>query len=141
MSIPVNDVVAIEQAGDVLITALNAGDISALSDFFAPNAILLPPARAAAKGEGLIPFLRNMALANEGLKLLSADMESLGPDAVRDTGTLSLRVKQQKGERTAFKYLMLWQRVGGTWKLSSLVWNRAPANRRAARAEGGSGDM
>lgn len=143
MTIPVNDVVAVEQAGDLLIRSINAGDISALSDLFAPNAIVLPPARAATQGQALVPFFRNMAMANEHLKMLSSDMQPMGPDAIRDVGTLSLRVKQQKGARIAYKYLMLWQRVGAAWKLSSMVWNRAPENRRAAPGQtgGGSGEM
>lgn len=141
MPVPVNDVVDIERAGETFVRAINAGDISALSDFFAPKAVILPPARAAIQGANVATFLRNMAMQNEGLRMMSSDMEPLGPDAVRETGTLSMRVKQRKAERVAYKYLMIWQRQGPAWKLSSLVWNRAPADRNAADTAGGDGEM
>ncbi len=139
MSIPVEDVVAIERAGEIFIKAINNGEISALSDFFAPNAMILPPGRGTVKGPSMAGFFSNMALQNEGLKLMSSDMEALGGDAVRDSGTLSMRVKQQRDERVAYKYLMLWHKIGTTWKLSSMMWNRAPQNRQrpGANDEGG----
>ena len=138
MSIPVEDLVTIENASEKLATALNKGDISAISDMFSPNAVVLAPARNMAKGGSIMEFLRNMALQNEGVRLLSTEMEPFGENAVRDLGTLSLRIKRQKGERVFYKYMMLWQKVGSEWKLSTMIWNRAAMqkpNRAQANAQ------
>ena len=140
MPLPVKDINSIDKAGEFLVRAINEGDISAVSGFFAPNAVLLPPGRPQSQGSAIPDFLRNMALQNQGVRLLSTEMEELAPDTVRDTGTLSMRVKRQRGERVFYKYLIVWQRVGADWKLSTMVWNRAaPVNREGGRGSGASG--
>lgn len=136
MSIPVEDLVRLEDATEKLQTALNRGDISALSDLFSSSAVILPPARNQAKGNSILEFLRNMALRNEGIRLLSKEMESFGDDLIRDLGTLSLRMKRERGDRIFYKYMMLWQKVGSEWKLSALMWNRALEGRNPGQAGG-----
>lgn len=148
MSITTQDSIAIEHAGEKLAAALNKGDISLASDLLAENVAVLPPARNAVKGAGVTELLRNMALQSEGFKFMASDMDPFGPAAVREIGTMSMRVKREASERIAYKYLIFWEKVGTEWKLATLVWNRAPVPRGQGRpgrnrqqAEASTGEM
>ncbi len=144
MDIQRDDIRAIEAAADLLVRGLNRADISSISDLVTEDTLLLPPARRTSKGQRVIEALRNLALANEGVQMLSTDMASLGADLIRDVGSLSMRQKQS-GERTMFRYLLLWHRVGDGWTIATLTWNREPPSggRRQGGAEqgGATGEM
>ena len=133
------DVRAIEAAAELLVRGLNRSDISSITDLVTDGSLLLPPARPLSKGQRVVEALRNFALANEGLQMLSTDMEPLGEGVVRDIGSLSVR-RRESGERSMFRYILIWQKVGATWTISTLTWNREPqAGRRAGGAGQGSG--
>ncbi len=116
------DDIAIEAAADLLAEGLNKSDISSLTDLVTEQTIVMAPARATFKGRTVIEFWRNLALRNESFRLLSTNLEPIGEGVVRDIGTLSMRPKQ--GERTNFRYMIMWHRVGADWKLASMTWNR-----------------
>ena len=131
MSISTQDSIAIERASEKLANALNNSDVSLVADLFAETAAVLPPARAVVKGTAVLEFIRRMAVQSEGVKFMATDTDPFGPDLVREIGTMSMRLRRQNQERVSFKYLILWQKVGADWKLASLAWNRAAAQRGA----------
>ena len=134
----------IEAATDVLVRGLNRSDISSITDFVTEDSLLMPPARPMSKGPRVIEALRNFALANEGVQMLSTHMDGLGEGVIRDVGSLRVR-RRESGERAMFRYILIWQRVGAAWTISTLTWNREPAagGRRQGAAEqgGGQGEM
>lgn len=138
------DVRAIETATDVLVRGLNRSDISSITDLVTENSLLLPPARPTSKGQRAIEALRNFALANEGIQMLSTHLDGLGEGVMRDVGSLSVR-RKESGERVMFRYILIWQKIGAAWTMSTLTWNREPAagGRRQGGAEqgGGQGEM
>ena len=138
------DDIAIEAAADLLTEGLNKSDISSLTDLVTEQTIVMAPARTTFKGRTVIDFWRNLALRNESFRLLSTHLEPIGEGVVRDIGTLSMRPK--KGERTYFRYMIMWHRVGAEWKLASMTWNRdaqaaAPGRGQQGGARTGSGSQ
>lgn len=136
-----DDILAVEAAAELLVRGLNRADISSLTDLVTDATMVLPPARRTAKGEAAIECWRTLAMGNEGIAVLSTDMDTIAEGLVRDVGTLSMRQKQS-GERNLFRYMMLWQRSGAAWTLATMTWNReAPAGgRRGGRPGGGAQD-
>ena len=134
------DALAVEAAADLLVRGLNRADISSVTDLVTDATMILPPARRTSKGQAVVEAWRTIAMGNEGIAILSTDMDTLAEGLVRDVGTLSMRLKQS-GERSLFRYMMLWQKSGSAWTLVTMTWNReAPAaGRRGGGRPGGGG--
>lgn len=135
-----DDVLAVEAAADLLVRGLNRADISSITELVTETTLVLPPARRTAKGQAVIESWRNLAMGNEGFRIMSTDMDMLADGLVRDVGTLSMRPKQS-GERAMFRYMVLWQKVGADWKVATMTWNREPpaGGRRGGGQGGGQG--
>ena len=56
-------------------------------------------------------------------KLIAVDVKPLGSEAAREIGTFSLRSKGQQPQEITGKYVVVWQKVGGDWKLATDIWN------------------
>ncbi len=137
MTISRDDILAVEAATDLLVKGLNRADISSITDLVMDTTLFLPPARRTARGQAVVEAWRNLATGQEGIGMMSTQMDTLAEGMIRDVGTLSLRMRQS-GERTLFRYVMLWQKVGGDWKIATMSWNReATAGGRQRRAPAG----
>ena len=56
-------------------------------------------------------------------KLTTVDVLSLGPDAAREIGTVTLKTKSQPPQEIIGKYAVVWRKVGSDWKLATDIWN------------------
>lgn len=118
--------------------ASNAGDVDRLLGLLTPHARVLPPNHASVEGdEALRAFFQEMADAGVTLELQNEDVagdRNLAYTAGR------YAVKGPDGtEIDHGKYLEVWRRIEGAWKLHRLMWNSSvevpePA---AAGEEGG----
>jgi ketosteroid isomerase-like protein len=45
------------------------------------------------------------------------DVKALGSDAAREIGTFTLKTKGDKPQEVAGKYVVVWEKTGGQWKL------------------------
>lgn len=117
------DMVAVEAAADLLVRGLGKADISSLTDLVTEVTTVLAPTRRTAKGKAVVEFWRNMAVGNEGIRMMSTDLDTVAEGVVRDVGTLSMRRKGAE-QRDFFRYLLLWHKVGSEWKLAAMTWNR-----------------
>ena len=132
-----DDILAVEAATDLLVRGLNRADISSITDLVMETTLLLPPARRTSRGQAVIEAWRNLAMGQEGIGMMSTQMDTIAEGVIRDVGTLSMRLRQS-GERTLFRYGMLWLRVGGDWKIATMSWNReATAGGRQRRGQAG----
>lgn len=64
--------------------------------------------------------------ASEGIadmKLTILDVKSLGADAAREVGTYTLKTKGSQANEILGKYVVIWQKSGGDWKLATDIWN------------------
>ena len=121
------DIAAIEQLNDRFTAALNSGDISAITDMVTDNAILLPARGKSVKGSNIQKYLLFLAQQMQNAKFLTTDLDPIGPELAREVGTFSFRTRGPNSlRRIVGRYLFLWQRVAGEWKLSTFVWSRDP---------------
>ena len=51
------------------------------------------------------------------------DVKALGPAAAREIGTFSLKTKGPTPQEITGKYVVVWEKVGGDWKLAADIWN------------------
>jgi ketosteroid isomerase-like protein len=56
-------------------------------------------------------------------KVMALEVKRLGPATAREIGTFSLTTKGSSPKEISGKYLVLWERVRGQWKLAADIWN------------------
>jgi uncharacterized protein (TIGR02246 family) len=114
---------AIEAANAEFAAAYGRGDARAVAAMYTEGGQLYPPNEKIVSGRAAIEEFWKAAL-DSGIKeveLKTVEVEALG-DSAAETGTYTLYGK----DRTTLdrgKYLVLWKRVGGTWKLHRDCWN------------------
>lgn len=129
------------------IAALTSGDAAAAAGFFAEDGVALPPGRPAlATRADIQRFLGNFARTVTDLKYVSEDQKAFGDGTVREVGTFSFTPHRQGASDVAGKYLLIWTRVGGDWKIAADMWNRSGGPQGGGRgrpgaAQGGRGGM
>jgi ketosteroid isomerase-like protein len=56
-------------------------------------------------------------------KVTTLDVKRLSPRAAREIGTFSLMTKDPTPKEISGKYLVVWEKVRGEWKLAADIWN------------------
>jgi len=56
-------------------------------------------------------------------KVTTLDVKRLSPHAAREIGTFSLMTKDPTPKEISGKYLVVWEKVRGEWKLAADIWN------------------
>jgi uncharacterized protein (TIGR02246 family) len=114
----------IEKLNDTLAAALNKGDASAVAAMYTEDAFVLPPGAEAVKGRAAIEaFWRQAVQQLSDAKLTTIDVLPLGPEAAREIGTVTLKTRSQPPQEIVGKYVVLWRKEGGGWKLATDIWN------------------
>ena len=118
------DKATIERLNAQFAEAFNRGDIAAVAAMYAEDAVLLPPGSDMVKGRNDIrSFWMKAAEQISDFKLATVDVKPLGSDAAREIGTFSLKTKGQQAQDVSGKYVVVWQKVSGDWKLATDIWN------------------
>ena len=118
------DKATMDKLNTEFMAAFNKGDMAALGQMYTDDAYLLPPGAGIVKGRAAIQtFWTNAAAAIGDLKLTTTDVKPLGGDAAREIGTFTLMTKGDKPQEVAGKYVVVWEKAGGKWKLATDVWN------------------
>jgi uncharacterized protein (TIGR02246 family) len=118
-----DDVRAAVDAGNrAFIAAFLRGDAKAVAELYTENAQVIAPGSPVAKGRPAIEAAWKKAIDSgvKDLRLETADVESAG-DLACETGVVRLVAKD--GATTASRYVVVWKRAGGTWKLHRDIWN------------------
>ncbi|WP_230533855.1 YybH family protein [Microvirga roseola] len=117
------DKATIQKLNEAFSEAFNKGDFAALADLYTQDATLMPPQADFVRGRDDIQKFWQAASDHVGdLRLTTLDVEPFGSDTAREIGTFTLKPKGQQ-EEVAGKYVVIWQRVGGDWKLATDIWN------------------
>jgi ketosteroid isomerase-like protein len=66
---------------------------------------------------------KNMAEKVTDPQLTTLDVKPLGPSAAREIRTSSLKTKGPTPQEVTGKYVVVWEKVGGDWKLAADIWN------------------
>jgi uncharacterized protein (TIGR02246 family) len=106
------------------MSAFGKGDSYALAAMYAEDAYLLPAGADMVHGRQAIQSFweETMRRLKDG-SLAAVDVEPLGPDAAREIGTFSFKTKAEPSEEVTGKYVVVWRKVKGKWKLATDIWN------------------
>ena len=114
----------IEAGNAKWVELFNKGDFEALANLYTLDAVALPPGSAMVKGRQAIGKMwKGLAEQAGDPKLTILDIKRLGPNSAREIGTFTLKTKGPDTKEISGKYLVVWERVFGGWKLSSDIWN------------------
>jgi ketosteroid isomerase-like protein len=133
MSIGSQELSEIRKHSEQFFAALRRGDVTALEDMHADNAVVLPPNRRIIQGADIQAFWRNMAAQFQNLESTTVGVEPLCKEAAREIGRLRFTPQGEDAEPVLAKYLILWHHTQGSWKISSIVWNRRETDQQRRR--------
>jgi ketosteroid isomerase-like protein len=114
----------IEAANAKWIEFFNKGDFAGVASLYTIDATAFPPGSAMVNGNAAIGEMwKSMAEQVGDPKLTTLDVKPLGTAAAREIGTFSLKTKGSPGKELSGKYVVVWEKVGNEWKLSTDIWN------------------
>ena len=118
------DKATIQSLNDQFTRAFNARDIAAVAAHYTEDATVLPPGAEMVLGRNaILTFWKSAADQIGDIKLTAVDVKPLGSNAAREIGTFSLRTKGAQSQQVTGKYVVVWEKVGGEWKLATDIWN------------------
>jgi uncharacterized protein (TIGR02246 family) len=135
LSVPAGaqDKATIDKLNAEFMTAFDKGDMAAIGQMYTEEAYLLPPGAEIVKGRAAIQAFWTKAAEGIGdLKLMTSDMKALGSDAAREVGTFTLKTKGQQSQEVAGKYVVVWEKADGQWRLATDIWIRTSRPQRIA---------
>jgi uncharacterized protein (TIGR02246 family) len=115
---------AIEAANAKFVELFNKGDFNGVANLYTGDAVVLPPGAAVVKGRTAIAALwKGVADQVSDPRLTTVEVKRIGRLAVREVGTYSMKTKGAAPKEITGKYLVIWEKVGPSWKLSADTWN------------------
>ena len=102
----------------------NKGDFAGIASLYTEDATAFPPGAAMVKGRAAIGEMwKAMAEKVSDPKVTTLDVKPLGPSAVLEIGTVSLKTKGPTPQEVTGKFVVVWEKVGADWKLAADIWN------------------
>jgi uncharacterized protein (TIGR02246 family) len=102
----------------------NEGDFAGVASLYTEDATAFPPGAAMVKGRAAIGEMwKAMAEKVSDPKVTTLDVKPLGPSAVLEIGTVSLKTKGPTPQEISGKFVVVWEKVGADWKLAVDIWN------------------
>ena len=102
----------------------NKGDFAGVASLYTDDATAFPPGSPMVKGRtGIAAMWQGMAEKLSDPKVTTLDVKALGPSAAREIGTFSLKTKGPTPQEITGKYVVVWEKIGGDWKLAADIWN------------------
>ena len=102
----------------------NKGDFAGIAELYTADAVAFPPGSPMVRGKAAIGAMwKGMAEQVGNPNITALEVKRLGPATAREIGTFSLTTKGSSPKEISGKYLVLWERVRGQWKLAADSWN------------------
>jgi uncharacterized protein (TIGR02246 family) len=118
------DTASIQKLNDAFEAAFARGDAVALAGMYTEDASLLPPGAEMIRGRAAIQAFWGEAMKDvASAKLMTVDVQPLGTNAAQEIGSFTLATKAQPPQTIAGKYVVIWRKAGGDWKLATDIWN------------------
>lgn len=121
------DEAAIRALDDSIVAAMQARDAGSITAYYAPNGQLFPPNRGVATGSQAIQasWAEDFALPNIDLSFEPRRIEvAASGDMASDVGTYRVSLDGPDGRISdTGKYVVVWQKVNGEWKIMADIWN------------------
>ena len=100
------------------------GDFEGIAQLYTVDATAFPPGSPMVKGRAAIGAMwKGLAEHVSNPKLATLDVKRLSPRAAREIGTFTLMTKDPTPKEISGKYLVVWEKVRGEWKLAADIWN------------------
>ena len=116
---------AIDAANAAFVKAFLAGDAKAVSELYTDDAQVIAPGAEVVRGRAAIAaFWAGAMKTTRGVRLETTAVESSGDLAVED-GVGHLVASD--GKQSSDRYVVVWKRVAGSWRLHRDIWNAGPA--------------
>jgi uncharacterized protein (TIGR02246 family) len=114
---------AIEAANAEFAAATSRGEAAAVAAMYTERGQLFPPNEKIVEGRAAIERYWKAAIESgiKAIELTTTEVEGLGDSAV-EVGSYTLFGKDRRAVDRG-KYLVLWKRVDGVWKLHRDCWN------------------
>lgn len=114
---------AIDAGNRQFMDAFSRGDAARISTLYAEDAQLYPPGQGPVSGRAEIEQLWRgvLALPVKEMRLETVEVQAFGEDAT-EVGRYTL-VANDGRELDVGKYIVLWKRGAGGWKLHRDIWN------------------
>ena len=112
--------------------AVRAQDAGRLASLYTGNAMAFPPDAPIVRGQDAIRELWASVIKDMGLKeitLKTVDLE-VQDDNACEVGHATLTLDPPSGGQRAtvsLKYIVVWKRQAGQWRLHRDIWNTMPA--------------
>jgi uncharacterized protein (TIGR02246 family) len=114
----------IEAVNAKWVELFGKGDFEGIAQLYTIDAIACPPGSAMVKGRAAIGAMwKGLAAHMSNPKVTTLDVKRLSPHAAREIGTFSLMTKDSTPKEISGKYLVVWEKVRGDWKLAADIWN------------------
>ena|SRR5262249_46777676 len=114
----------IEAANAKWVELFNKADFNGIAQLYTVDATAFPPGSPIVRGRAAIGAMwKGMAEQVSNPKLTTVEVKRLSPSIVREIGTFSLMTKGPTPKEVSGKYLVVWERVQGDWKLAADIWN------------------
>ena len=120
------DLQAIKAASEQVINANNQGDAATLAAYYTEEAKRLPPNSPMIVGRENIQASIQAALdAGAGNLRITMIELSVSGDMAHEVGKYTSTTQPEEGEATSDngKYVAIWKRVNGSWKIDVLIFN------------------
>jgi uncharacterized protein (TIGR02246 family) len=115
---------AIDAANAKFMELFNKGDFAGIAELYTEDAVALPPGAAMVKGRVAIALMwKGLAEQAADPKLTAIDVKRIGITAIREIGTYSLKTKEATPKELTGKYVVVWRKIKGRWKLATDIWN------------------
>jgi uncharacterized protein (TIGR02246 family) len=113
---------AVDAGNRAFIAAFLSGDTGALAELYTEDAQVIAPGAPVARGRSAIAaaWRRTIDSGVEDLRLQTGEVESAG-DLAYETGVV--RIVPKDGAPTEARYLVVWKREAGIWRLHRDIWN------------------
>jgi uncharacterized protein (TIGR02246 family) len=117
---------AIDRVNRTFVDAYNRGDAGGVAAAYTDNATIMPPGSPRVSGrKGIQQFWQGAMDAGVRAVALRTDDIEVAGDMAREVGTATITMQPPSGEaQTAIaKYLVIWKRQDGEWRLHTDIWN------------------
>jgi uncharacterized protein (TIGR02246 family) len=113
---------AVEAGNKTFVATFLRGDAKAVSELYTENAQVIAPGEPVARGRAAIAaaWQKSIDSGIKDVKLETLDVESAG-DLAYETGVV--RLVARDGKVSSARYVVVWKREGGRWKLHRDIWN------------------
>jgi uncharacterized protein (TIGR02246 family) len=113
---------AVEAGNRAFIAAFLAGDAQAVAQLYTEQAEVIAPAAPAARGRSAIAdfWQKSIDAGPKAITLETTAVDSAG-DLAYETGNATL--VSRDGTSAKSRYLVVWKREDGRWKLHRDIWN------------------